>query len=139
VDSDCPFYPREWHVVQLLAEGSTPGEIGLLLDITASTVRKLLAAARARIDARTDEHLVAECYEQGWLKTREHQAEIEEWPKITPGQRLYLDAFDRFLLAGRTVDRVVARAEMRHHLKSMCIEKGDGMPDSIHSRLALAA
>jgi len=106
-------------------------EIALLLDVEHTTVRKLFAAARERVDVKTDEHLVAECYEQGWLKTREHQAEIDEWPKITPAQKCYLDAFDRMLLAraGSETERR-SRLEMRYMLGAMCIEKGVGMPAS---------
>lgn len=139
MDSACPFYLREWQAIQLLAEGSTPGEIGLLLDVEASTVRKLLAAARARINVRTDEHLVAECYERGWLKTREHLAEIEEWSKITPAQRAYLDAFDGMLKTrfGSEEERR-GRLEMRYMLGAMCIEKDIPIPGA-QPVLALAA
>jgi hypothetical protein len=61
------------------------------------------------------------------LKTREWQAELDEWPKITPAQKCYLDAFDRMLLAraGSEAERR-GQLEMRYMLGAMYVER-DGL------------
>lgn len=45
-------------------------------------------------------------------------------PELTATQRLYLAAFDDFLLAKRHVDRVTARAAMDSLLLDMCEDAG---------------
>jgi hypothetical protein len=113
----------------LLAEGLRPKEVALRNGTAHTTVRSQLAEARRRVGVGSTARLIAECYEQGWVKTPEHVAEIEEWPEITPAQRAYLDVFDRMLRTryGSEQERR-ARLEMRYMLGAMCIEKGIGMP-----------
>ena len=117
-------------------------EIALKLGVSHSTVKNQLASARERIGARTNQRIVAECYEQGWIETREHAQKVEEWPKVTPAQHAYLDAFDRMLLTpfGSEAERR-GRLEMRYMLGAMCIERGrSSIPGSQeHESPALAA
>jgi DNA-binding CsgD family transcriptional regulator len=138
-----PFTGRQWETIVLLAEGLTLDAIAVSLGVTRSGVRTTLWEARKRTGAESDAGLIAECYEQGWLATKpallEHREEVEEWPKVTPAQRAYLDVFDRMLKTryGSEAERRT-RLEMRYMLGAICIEKDIHIPGS-QPVLALAA
>jgi DNA-binding CsgD family transcriptional regulator len=142
VPVDCPLTPREWEVVSLLADGLRLKEIGFRLGKKAATVEKQAESARLRLGVKTNERLVAECYEQGW-RTAPVRQEDEEWPEITPAQRAYLNEFDRMLLtpSGSEAERRSLGA-MRYMLGAMCLEKGIRVPgtnEPLRVPLALAA
>ena len=123
----------QWECVQRLARGIGMKQIGLELGTTHSTVRTHLHNAYARLHAANAAQAVAVIHAAGWLdpvsaSTAAHALEHED-RRVTPAQRLYLDAFDRFLSSGSSEHR----EEMGHMLGAMFIESGLGLAKA-HAR-----
>lgn len=63
-----PFTPRENEIVQLVAEGKTASEIGMILGIGERTVFDHLKSARAKIGVYKETALVAKSMREGWVQ-----------------------------------------------------------------------
>jgi DNA-binding CsgD family transcriptional regulator len=121
----CPLTRGEWAALQGLAEGHTTGQIVLQQGRNASTVRSQLSSAYRRLGVCRSAQAVAVAKDAGWL-----DAVDSGWDdhRVSPAQRLYLQAFDRFLLDRSRQAKLKARAAMTHHLQSMCIERDIPVP-----------
>lgn len=120
VPHGCPLSPRQFETVSLLAEGLNVKDIGTRMGVSRSTARSQLGLAYEKLGVHNGAQAIAQVIAAGWLEVVDTSWEDS---RVTAAQRLYLDAFDRFLLARRQVDRKIARLDMTHHLKSMCIER----------------
>lgn len=142
VPADCPFTVTELQIIDHIADGKGLKEIALLLGRSASTARTHLHNAYKKINVRNRSHLVNECYKRGWLgRARdlsdreatlvEREEACEEWPEVTPAQKAYLAAFDRWLRApAGTIAEARASAAKSYMLGAMYVEKGMEIPSA---------
>jgi hypothetical protein len=108
-----------------LAEGFSGLEAARHLGLSKSTIRTHLERAYRKLHVTTAAQAVAGVCHAGWLDPVDTSWEDH---RVTAGQHLYLEAFDRFLLAKDDQVRSKARLEMTHQLGAMCIEKRIPVP-----------
>lgn len=121
----CPLSSRQLACVRGLLEGKGAKQIGLDLGLKPSTVRQHHWAASQVLGVRGRTATAAVVNESGWLDPISDYSDT----RVTPAQRLYLDAFDRYLRGWRDeAKRAKARQEMRHMLGAMFIECDIGEP-----------
>jgi DNA-binding CsgD family transcriptional regulator len=124
----CPLHSRQWNALRLTAQGVPCLDVAHAMGVTVSTIRTTLHHAYRALHVHTAAQAVAACWEAGWM-----DPVGVPWAdrRVTAAQRLYLDAFDRFLHAHRDeLEQRRARNEMRHHLGSMCMERNIDIPAS---------
>lgn len=126
VPAGCPLSKRQWQVLSELARGRTTATIAERMGLHVGTVLSHLHYAYPRIGASTRSQAIAIVHEAGWLDP------VAEGPgddRVTPGQRLYLDAFDDYL-QHHADDEAQSRARERmdHHMQSMCFEADIPLP-----------
>jgi hypothetical protein len=123
-------------MLKLLAQGNAGKSIALELGVAHSTVLTTLHNAYKLLGVQSGPQAVAVAWEAGWMDPVgvDHRDE-----RVTPAQRLYLDAFDLYLAAiSRRAARrlglphgpealVAARLRMEHHLDSVFLESWLGM------------
>jgi DNA-binding CsgD family transcriptional regulator len=122
VPDGCPLHPGQWNTLRLLAAGGTYAQIALDMSVTVSTVRTALHACYLKLDVHNGHQAIAVAWEAGWMDPVGCA-----WgdDRVTPAQRLYLDAFERYTHAHRDeIAQRRARKEMSYHLGSMCLERG---------------
>ena len=120
----CPLTPREWQVLWL--DGvwflRSKKQIAAVLGVSASSVRVTLYRARLRLGADSNWEARKIVGSGRWPR----RIDARE-PVLTPAQTLYLDEFDKYLASGEA--RFGESSDgMKHHLKSMCMERGMGQP-----------
>jgi DNA-binding CsgD family transcriptional regulator len=97
VPEGCPLSPREFEVLERVADGMTYAETGAELGIAVSTVRSTINSAYPRLGVQSSSQAVAEMARSGWLGfTVPPGPEPEEkYPERTaPFIRAYLAEFD---------------------------------------------
>lgn len=139
VSDDCPLTPAELRVLALLMEGLTYEQIAVAVSRSQSTVRTQLHNAYRRLGVTTSYQAVLECVRSGWLTWGDadpHQAtlmRIEELfrrlvtavesrhasASLTPRQRGYLEAFERYMQSATREQRLVTRHTMNEALATM--------------------
>jgi len=144
VPVDCPLTREQLRMVRLLSEGLTYQQIAAATGRRPSTVRSHLHAAYRRLDVTTSCQAVLACVRAGWLAWDAGDPEqtallrIEtllqqllnahdrrrEYEALTPAQRDYLAAFDRYLAAPPAVDRRGSREPVDEALATVLREAG---------------
>lgn len=109
----CPLSPREFEVVQGLADGKTYQAIGLSLGINESTVRSLAHRGFMRIDVTDRAQAVIKCWQYGWIKiggvAPVNMGDEPPDPEVTPEMRVYLVAFMRWLKDPSDINHIMRR------------------------------
>lgn len=111
---DCPLSVTELEIIGMLADGLVYKEIALRRGCSATTVRSHLNNAYHRLGAVDRAQAVIVCFRAGWLNPQglptfsPPPPAPRTPPKITPGERMYLAAFDNWLRD----ENVTNRAEL---------------------------
>jgi DNA-binding CsgD family transcriptional regulator len=129
---DAPGLTRgERHVARLYATGHTHGEIAEVRGTQEATVSALLCRAARKLGVPVPEGNLA--VDSQALAGALTGSSRNEEPPLTPAQKLYLQAFDRYLAAWRNdgEDERRARLEMRYMLGAMYLEARVPMPSRV--------
>lgn len=123
VPAGCPLSVAEFGVVRGAAEGKSTRQIGRELGVSPSTVRTHYWKAAKTLGVKGRAALAVVFLSAGWLDPVLAFSD----GRVSAGQRLYLEAFDRMLAGRRESDRRErGRLEMRYMLGAMHIERGLG-------------
>jgi DNA-binding CsgD family transcriptional regulator len=120
VPEGCALAEKELRAVSAIAKGMTYKEMADRFGVTTSTVHSQLSAAYKRLGVVNAAQAVLACLRAGWLVDID-TGEIAEPPArptktdendVTPGQRVYLYAFELHLRSRDDDERAVTREIM---------------------------
>lgn len=148
VPDGCPLSNSEFACVEMLSKSLTYKQIAAQLFVSVSTIRTHLHSVYMKLDVKDRAQAVILCTREGWLGEEVDTSWEDE--RCSPAQRLYLDAFDEFLLGKEGArrlretgvykcdpphsqrepkDEIIQMGKRSHHLVSMCIEQDIPMPE----------
>jgi DNA-binding NarL/FixJ family response regulator len=59
---------RHKAIMQMVADGKTPGEIASTLQITTATLRRIKKGIHAKLNVYSDKSALSRCWEMGWIQ-----------------------------------------------------------------------
>lgn len=131
-----PLSPREMQVMELLVAGRDYKQAARELEISPSTIRNHAGKIYRKLGVSKLAPAIFRMQELGWLAAGDPPPKdpckaggevIDYYPDlepVTPAQRLYIQAFDRYLAAkSGTADEAKARGEMKYMLGAIYIEQ----------------
>jgi DNA-binding CsgD family transcriptional regulator len=131
-----PLTRRQMQVMELLVAGNTYQQAAAELGLSRSTVRSYVHQSYLKLGVGSIGPALLRMQELGWMAQPEPPPKdpckvggevVDYYPDLeplTPAQRLYLQAFDRYLAApADSPEEDRARSEMRYMLGAMYIER----------------
>jgi DNA-binding CsgD family transcriptional regulator len=128
----CPLSRRELEALKWAASGMILKQIASRMGVKFTTVRSHVHQARRRLGVRTTTQAVVACIDAGWIDPVEEDPNLLRFTdrRVTAGQRVYLEAFDRHLKA-RDDKAVLEQAKRRTDAALVALDKP---PRSVASR-----